>query len=70
MYKDIHKTLSKDTTKYLTVSHTTKEPATAGREAGECFVAGYSEETKLRYMARLNRENRYDNVHKKRRVLC
>ena len=35
MYKDIHKRLSKRTMKYSTVSHTTKDPATAGRGGGE-----------------------------------
>ena len=69
MYKDTRQRLSKGTTKYLIVSHTTKEPATAAREAGKCFVAGYSEETKLKYMARTNRGNCYDNVHEKCQVI-
>ena len=46
MYKDVHKRLIKATMRYLTVLYTTKDPATAGRERGECFVAGYSEQTK------------------------
>ena len=47
--------------KYLTVSPT-KDPAIAGREGRECFVAGYSEQTKLKHMKRMKLENHYDNA--------
>ena len=48
--------------KYLTVSHTTKDPVTSGREGRECFVAGYSEQTKLKHMKRIQRENHCGNA--------
>ena len=43
--------------KYLTVSYTTKDPVTAGgREGWKCLEAGYSEQPKMKHMARTNRE--------------
>ena len=65
MYNCINKRLSKGSMKDLTMSNTTKDPARIGREGGSeiFFCRGYSEETKLKHIARMNWTNHYGNTH-------